>query len=212
MISLENEKYAMEVKEFHFDSVFKSEMNDRFLLLKELMKIILQAFDKAGSAHMIDLEIISENTVKEWFSSFQLKMLRFHADQGNAENENVSNTCANLDTQLKVLPNISVWIEELVFGGKLNERKKRMTLDICLDGVISLEVKFLIEKKRFGLSLQHLAAAKIVKDLDTVDFISFIKVPTILKQILVSTYYDIDWTRSFWSLNTDIEMNDSDQI
>ena len=102
-----------------------------------------------------------------------------------------------------LVPKFGIWFEELVSGRKEMERKKELTL--FFNAKWALEVKFTIEKKRNNRSLVDLAAEAVVQNILIEEEITELPIPETLFSIVRTKFCDIEWVRSYWNSQPEIE-------
>ena len=102
-----------------------------------------------------------------------------------------------------LVPKFGIWFEEVVSGRKEMERKKELTL--FFNAKWALEVKFTIEKKRNNRSLVDLAAEAVVQNILIEEEITELPIPETLFSIVRTKFCDIEWVRSYWNSQPEIE-------
>jgi len=108
-----------------------------------------------------------------------------------------------------LVPSLGVWFEEvsvdpeISFKGELNERKKQMV--VFFRAKWTLEVKFLIEKKRVNSSLVDLAAETVTKMIVHEEQVRQLEVPRTLVPVLEVKYRDAAWVRSYWDFMEEVD-------
>jgi len=191
------------------------------------MELVLAASDGT-----VDIEEAAEEALKEWMISFQgwgllssivstgtirhvvlsLAYTSQHWDEeagGEYEEEKVFNTVKQVYDNIEgkefkgLLPKIGIWFEEIINGGEDDERKKNFT--IFLSGKWSLDVKFVVEKKRVNRNLVELAAETVVRGIYSEEEIGNLEIPPELLDVVREKYRDAEWVRDFWRFQLELE-------
>ena len=107
----------------------------------------------------------------------------------------------------RFVPSLSVWFEDIVTGGDEDEERKK-NLTTCFYGTRStLEVKFVVEKKRVNRSLAELAAEEVVKSIYSEEEIDSLEIPRELYDTVRAKYRGAEWVRDYWRKKTLICIN-----
>ena len=199
---------------------------------REIMELILDATDEADSDNLIDIEEAAEDATREWLVTFQGWGLLSSILDSKIHRHvvlSLAYTSANWDTdtggefseekvfdtvkyvydnipgkEMHILvPKFGIWFEEIIDGGKKEERMKHFTL--FFNAKWALEVKFVIEKKRIYNNLLDLAAEAAVQDIMIEEEIEELDIPETLFEVVREKFRDAEWVRSFWSAKQDIE-------
>jgi len=197
------------------------------------MELVLAASDGT-----VDIEEAAEEALKEWMISFQgwgllssivstgtirhvvlsLAYTSQHWDEeagGEYEEEKVFNTVKQVYDNIEgkefkgLLPKIGIWFEEIINGGEDDERKKNFT--IFLSGKWSLDVKFVVEKKRVNRNLVELAAETVVRGIYSEDEIGNLEIPPELLHTVKDKYRDAEWVRDFWRFQLELEGSEDEE-
>jgi len=112
-----------------------------------------------------------------------------------------------------LVPSLGIWFEELSVDPEIsfkgeNERKKQLV--IFIKAKWTLEVKFLLEKKRVNLNLVDWAAERVTKDILHEEQLGELEVPVTLHPVLVSKFRDAAWVRSYWNFMDEVEKEEVD--
>lgn len=203
---------------------------------QEAMDLILNATEEADTDNLIKIEEATEDAIRDWLVTFQgwgllssildskvhrhvvlsLAYTSANWDEetgGDFSEEKVFDTVKYVydnmpgKEMLTLVPNFGVWFEEIISGGRGEERKKNFTL--FFNAKWALEVKFVIEKKRINKNLVDLAAEAVVKNILIEEEIEELDIPEILYESVRQKFRDAEWIRSFWSAKLEVEEEES---
>ena len=192
---------------------------------KQVMNLILDATKEAHTDNMSDIEALSEDALKEWLVTFQgwgllssvldsrrhrhvLLSLAYTSENwdeqtgGEFTEEKIFDTVKFVYDNMPgkelhtLLPKFSVMFEEIIDGSKACERKKLLTLFI--NAKWSLEIRFVLEKRRVNSNLVDLAAEALVRSIILEEDIDQLNIPTSLLPPVRAKFQDIEWIRSYW--------------
>jgi len=103
-----------------------------------------------------------------------------------------------------LVPDLSCWFDEMVEGGMEEQRSKHFTL--FFNAKWTLEVRFIVEKRRQVESLLERAAEVVVRRLETEEEVEKLTIPRTLLPAVKDKFRDALWVRSYWAFKALVQM------
>ena len=206
---------------------------------KHVMDIILGATKEAQTDNVIDIEAFAEDALRDWLVTFNgwgllssvldsrrhrhvLLSLAYTSENWDEETggefteEKIFDTVKFVYDNMPgkelhtLLPKFGVLCEEIPGGGKACQRKKLLT--VFFNAKWSLDIRFVLEKKRRNRTLVDLSAEALVQNIFLEEEIARLTIPETLLTTVRAKFHDAEWIRSYWDSQPDKDDKEEDKV